>query len=351
MENNSIANKFSRLATRFKLSNYELSIYLTVLQHGKLTASEISEKAGVPQPRVYDTTRDLADQGLIELRDSRPIEALAINPEKTFEDTSSRLQELITDLNKKYEAPSRETEAVALISSRQTILRYLEEIIDQAEYELALSLTPEILAQFEDALKSKVDSNVIVDLLVSPSAELPSADEYDYAQVSTIARKRRGVTTPMVAVADGSYSMFTTRTALQTNDEYGVIFNRSELGFLVLGFLNTVIWPSSATLNKSEPDSLFPRRYATVRRCVRDIKDSDHALYATVRGRDVETGDYCQVSGKVIKSTLGRNNETAAITLDTENKQLDIGGQVATFEDIEAHQIAVGLKSPPKLLK
>jgi sugar-specific transcriptional regulator TrmB len=350
MSNEELSGNLALLGERFDFGEYEIEAYLAVLRHGKLTASEIAEQTDIPQPRVYDTVRSLADNGFVELRDSRPLEVLAIDPEEAFGSVRETLDDLVDDLEHQYTAPSRDAEAVALVTSRQTILRYVEDVIAQAEYELVLSLTPALLEKFEAEIRAKHDEGVNVELLVSPSADVPEPDEFDYTHVATVIRTRRGVTTPIVAVADGTYSVYTTRTALRSGgDDYGVIFNRSELGFLVLGFLNTVVWPSATTLAENYEERPFPRRYATIRRCVRDMEHSEGTFYATVAGRDVETGEYCTVEGEVVDVSVSANRQTAALTLDVDGESLAIGGQAAALEDIEAYELAVGRDEPPSL--
>jgi sugar-specific transcriptional regulator TrmB len=350
MTNDELSGTLALLGERFDFGEYEIEAYLAVLRHGKLTASEIAERTDIPQPRVYDTVRSLADNGFVELRDSRPLEVLAIDPEDAFGEMQTTLEDLVEGLEHQYQAPSRESEAVSLVSSRQTILRYVADIIDRAEFELVLSLTPELLGRFEEELAAKQDSGVTVELLLSPSVDVPGPEAFDYARVASVARTRRGVTTPVVAVADGSYSVYTTRTALQSGrDDYGVIFNRSELGALVLGFLNTVVWPSATTLVESADERPFPRRYATIRRCVRDLRHSEGTFYATVEGRDVDSGEFRTVQGEVVDVTGSAAQETAAITLDVDGDRLAVGGRAAALEDIEASEIAVDRDAPPSL--
>jgi sugar-specific transcriptional regulator TrmB len=349
MTDSDLPDHLAAFGERFDFGDYEVEAYLAVLRHGKLTASEIAEETDIPQPRVYDTVRSLADNGFVELRDSRPLEVLAIDPEETFDDVRTTLDALVDDLERTYTAPSREAEAVSLVTSRQTILRYLEDVITSAEYELVLSLTPDLLARFEDQLRAQQEAGVTIELLLSPTADTPDADEFEYTSVATVTRVRRGLTTPVVAVGDGAYSVYTTRTALASDDHYGVIFNRSELGFLVLGFLNTVIWPSSTTLVEQETARPYPRRYATIRRCVRDIEDGDGEFYASVRGRDVETGEFRTVEGEVVDMGVTTARETAAITLVVDGERVDVGGQAAALEDIEAYELVVDRDAPPGL--
>lgn len=371
MSDADIYRQLEVLGARFGFGEYEARAYVTILEHGSLTAPEVAEKADIPQPRVYDTVRSLADNGLIELHESRPMRAVAIDPEQAFTEVRSTLDDVVEDLTERFRTPVRDAELVSLVTSRQTVLRYIEDVISTAEYELVLALTPALLSRFEDALVECREAGVTIELLVAPETAIPGPDEYDYTRVATTARVRRGVTTPVVAVADGSYSVYAPRTALEgdSRDTYGVIFNRSELGFLVSAFLNTVVWPSAKTLTERRDDRHFPRRYATIRRCVEDLLGTDHRFpgaseshsgvsedesrdtdfYATVRGREVETGDRTTIRGRLVDLSLGTNRETAAITLETDEGLVDVGGQLAALEDIEAAELAVGRGEPPEL--
>ena len=337
-----------RVGDRFDLGEYEIEAYLAVLEHGELTASEIADRTEIPQPRVYDTVRSLSDRGLVELRESRPMKIVAVAPEDALGGVQQSLEDLISELDARYTAPARETEAVSLVKSRSTILRYVEEIIDGAEYELVLSLTPDLLRRFRADLAAAIDDGVSIDLLVTPAARAPDPAEFDYGEVSTIARARRGITTPVLAVADGNYSIYATQDALRDDRErYGVIFNRSALGFLVSGFFGTVLWSTAETLSAEGKRRPFPRRYASIRRAVKDVRELDGPFYASVSGRDVETGEPVLVEGTVETTTFKETEEVASLRLRTDDDVLDVGGLVASLEDVEAQEIILGRDGLP----
>ncbi|GAB3702325.1 TrmB family transcriptional regulator [Halorubrum pallidum] len=350
-----------RVGDRFNLGEYEIDAYLAVLEHGELTASDIADRTDIPQPRVYDTVRSLSDRGLVELRESRPMKIVAVDPEDAFGDLRSSFTEMVDELEARYTAPTRETEAVSLVKSRSTILRYVEEVIESAEFELAVSLTPGLLRRFRDDLAAKVSDGVSVELLVTPSSKAPDPDEFDYLEVATIARARRGITTPILAVADGEYSVYATQDALRDDRErYGVIFNRSALGFLVSGFFGTVLWTTAETLAADGMERPFPRRYASIRRAVKDIREFSDAsaegdaseaaeFYASVEGRDIETGESVTVSGRVVDLAFEDTEEVASLVVETEAGRVEIGGRVAALEDVEGQEIVIGRDGPPAL--
>ena len=340
-----------RVGDRFNLGEYEIDAYLAVLEHGELTAIDIADRTDIPQPRVYDTVRSLSDRGLVELRESRPMKIVAVDPADAFGELRSSFAEMVDELEARYTAPTRETEAVSLVKSRSTILRYLEEVIVGAEYELAVSLTPDLLRRFRGELARKVEEGVSVELLVTPAARAPDPAEFDYLDVATIARARRGITTPVLAVGDGDYSVYATQDALRDDRErYGVIFNRSALGFLVSGFFGTVLWTTAETVAAGGKARPFPRRYASIRRAVKDVREfDDEAFYATVEGRDIETGEPVTVRGRVVDIAFEDTEEVASLVVETDAGRVDIGGRVAALEDVEGQEIVIGRDQPPEI--
>jgi sugar-specific transcriptional regulator TrmB len=351
MTSDDLRVSIEQVGERFDLGEYEIDAYLTVLEHGDLTASQIADRTDIPQPRVYDTVRSLSDRGLVELRESRPMKVIAVDPQEAFSGIQSSLTDMVSELEARYTAPARETEAVSLVKSRSTILRYLEDVVAEAEFELALSLTPDLLERFREDLSAAIDDGVSVELLVTPAAEAPDPADFDYLDVATTARARRGITTPVIAVADGEYSIYATQDALRDDeDRYGVIFNRSALGFLVSGFFGTVLWTTAErTLAANGEDRPFPRRYASIRRCVKELQELDGDFYATIEGRDIETGAARVVDGEVVGFAFEGGERVAGMTIETDAGEVTVGGQVAALEDIEAHEIRVARGSPPEL--
>jgi len=349
MSGDDLHERLGAVAESLDLGDYEIAAYLAVLEHGSLTASEIAERTDVPQPRVYDTVRSLADRGLVELQESRPMRVVALDPEQAFSDIRGSIGELVSGLETRYTAPARDTEAAALVRSRATILRYVREVITGAEYELTLALMPGLLERFADDLADATDRGVTVELVVSPASEAPDPENFDYERVATAARGRRGITTPVLAVADGEYSVYTTQDAVEgSHDRYGVIFNRSDLGFLVSGFFGTVLWTTAdrELLAGGEAPG-FPRHYASIRRCVKDIRGVSDAVYVTVDGRDILTGEARTVRGRVVETEVSQDEEVATLVVGTDAGEVRVGGRVAAYEDVEAHEIRVGLGAPP----
>lgn len=351
MAEDDLARLIEDVGDLFDLSAYEIEAYLTVLERGSMSASSLAERTTIPQPRVYDTVRSLSQRGLVELHESRPMTVVALDPVDAFDGVNQTFEDLIDRLGRRYTAPGPDREAVSLVKSRATILRNVGEIIQSSEFDLSLSLTPTLLSRYEQPLRAARQRGVSIELLLAPAARAPAPEEFPYEQVATSVRARRGITTPVLAVGDGEHSVYATQDAIRgETDRYGVIFNRSELGFLIVGFFGTVLWTTADPLAEADGSISFPRRYASIRRCIKDLRGLDGPFFASVDGRWVDSGDSCQVRGEIEELAIRETAEVASFTLRTDDAELAVGGRLAAYEDVEAHEIVVDRGGPPGAL-
>lgn len=57
---------------KLKLSNYEINVYIALLNSKFLSARELIKKSGVPRGRIYNILLNLRTKGMVEIQDSRP---------------------------------------------------------------------------------------------------------------------------------------------------------------------------------------------------------------------------------------------------------------------------------------
>jgi sugar-specific transcriptional regulator TrmB len=332
------------ITRKFDFGEYEMAAYMTVLENGELTASEIGTRTDIPQTRVYDTVRDLESRGVVDIEETRPMRVIAVDPERAFDSVESTVTEIVDELRSRYSEPVWDGEAATLVRSRTSVLRYLDEIAELAEFELTLSLTPGLMSRMEKKLRARRQAGVHVAVLLSPARDVPDGDAFDYDAVANQVRVRRGVTSPIVAVADGGTSLFATREVLYDEESsYGAIFTRSMMGFLVYEFFDTMLWSTAEPLVEADSGPTFPRRYASVRKCIRDLRAADGVFRATVDGLDVLTGDPRRVDGTVVDTTFEGPGGVVSLTLEgeEESEEVTVGGRVASLEDVETREIRV----------
>jgi len=123
-----IVDKLSRY---LNLTSYEAKAYVTLLVHGPLSMSELSELSGVPRPKCYSVVKSLVLKGMVTLTPSRPMKCQSLSPSLAIK---NRLAQLAQDLeDKKASAESLLTllEAVSAQGPRQT--RRAEQVVSLIE--------------------------------------------------------------------------------------------------------------------------------------------------------------------------------------------------------------------------
>lgn len=136
--------KITELLKELGLKEYEAQVFvaLTRISHG--SAREISELSDVPRPRVYDAGEQLAERGLVEVRQSKPqiyraipvadaVEVLRKQYDERFETLANSLSEWESD-----SGPDETLTGVWSLTGSETIARRATEIVDAANDEVVV---------------------------------------------------------------------------------------------------------------------------------------------------------------------------------------------------------------------
>lgn len=150
-QNPDVLNSLRRLG----LNQYEAKAYFALATLGKSTAGELSERAELPRPRVYDVLSSLQDKGFVAVQNGRPVrysnlpllEALKtlkkqrqaqLSEELTkIEEVGSELSERIA-LSTAVEKPAGE-EFVWTLKGREAIYSKLASMIEGSRKHVVLS--------------------------------------------------------------------------------------------------------------------------------------------------------------------------------------------------------------------
>ena len=74
------------------LTTYEIKVYLSLLDIGSITASDISKKSGVPYSKIYEVLNTLEDKGWLESDSSRPQKFFPKSPLTALEAMRMRIE-------------------------------------------------------------------------------------------------------------------------------------------------------------------------------------------------------------------------------------------------------------------
>lgn len=86
------------------LNSYEEKIYICLVKYGPLSASQLHEKASIPQNRIYDTVVSLENRGFVEVQPTEPKLFKATEPKVVFQKEMQELKDRQEELQKIYES-------------------------------------------------------------------------------------------------------------------------------------------------------------------------------------------------------------------------------------------------------
>ena len=161
------------------LREYETRAYLTLLERGVMTASEISEHGGVPYSKVYETLNSLERKGWTEVERGRPSRYFPKAPSESLEAAKLRLEDMVNswkrvvmgELQPLYEKRElMEKPDIWILRGEFSILAKLREMLDAAHKELMVAV-PVFAKGFVDASASILgqvrDSGVRVQIMMT----------------------------------------------------------------------------------------------------------------------------------------------------------------------------------------
>ena len=130
------------------LNAYEIDTYITLLEGGKMTAMEISEKAQVPYSKIYEVLNSLKEKGWIKSGENRPTKYYPVPPlEATrfiklqLEDKYAVWENMVTEeLQPLYEQKEIvERPEMLILRGQQAVLTKLDEMLKRASKEIVIA--------------------------------------------------------------------------------------------------------------------------------------------------------------------------------------------------------------------
>jgi sugar-specific transcriptional regulator TrmB len=177
------------------LREYETRAYLTLLERGAMTASEVSEHGGVPYSKVYETLNSLERKGWIEVERGRPSRYFPKAPSESLEAAKLRLEDMVNswrrvvmgELQPLYEKRElMEKPDIWILRGEFSILAKLREMLDAAHKELMIAV-PVFAKGFVDASVSVLgqlrDSGVRVQIMMTEDENIKKISKVGEARV------------------------------------------------------------------------------------------------------------------------------------------------------------------------
>lgn len=337
------------------LSPYQAEAYVTVLELGSASATDIAESSAVPDPRIYDVLRDLEKEGYIETYEQDSLHARAYSPEGVLEDLRSRaerFQGAADEIEERWEDPAMDTHTVNFVKRIDTVLEKAETMIDAAETQIQVALSIGQFERLRPALQRARDRGVHVRMALhaDDAAQLP--EEGVLSRVATEVHYRT-LPMPFVALIDRTATCFAPHDL--SMNRYGIIVEDRTHAYVFHWFFMAGIWESTEELYVVD-DVGLPRTYADVRNCIYDVApllEDGATIEATIDAFDVDTGGAVELSGtisEVIYPSVEALPEDvpfvylggqATMLIDTDDGVHHVGGWGAVIEEYEATRIVI----------
>jgi len=144
----SISEEAKKILRELGLTEYESRGYLSLLERGVLTASEVSEYSNVPYSKIYEALNSLERKGWIETRRGRPSRYYPKSPSEALGAVKLRLEgkikswekTVLNELQPLYEKREiREKPDIWVLRGEFNILAKLQEMLGKAKSELMIA--------------------------------------------------------------------------------------------------------------------------------------------------------------------------------------------------------------------
>lgn len=145
----SISDKTRKALERIGLTSYEIRTFATLLKSGEMTASDASQKSGVPYSKIYEVLGTLEGKGWIGSDDSRPTIYFAKSPstgvETTRQETEAEFARnqsvILNELMPLYEkSGTSEKPDIWVLSGAANIAAKILEMVDTCRSEVMIAL-------------------------------------------------------------------------------------------------------------------------------------------------------------------------------------------------------------------
>lgn len=344
------------------LSPYQAEAYVTVLDLGAASATTVAEASGVPDPRIYDVVRSLAEEGYVETYEQGSLHVRAHSPADVLSDLRSRATRLVDaadEIERRWERPPPASNEASIVTRFETVLDRARGFLREAEFQAQLSLSPEQFADLRPTLERAHERGVNVRLSIhtGPDGADDPGDLLDaetLADVCTEAR-HRPLPAPFIVLVDRTRACFGPHTA--SVNQYGVLVDDRTHAYVFHWYFLTCLWEVWDPIYATPTIGSLPAEYVDIRQCIREIEPllaEGRQIVARVEGYATETGDRRDLMGQITEVSypgdrgvgaepipLAELAGQAMFTLETDERTHRVGGWGAILEPIEATRVTI----------
>jgi sugar-specific transcriptional regulator TrmB len=179
-----LSDKARKAMETLGLTDYEIRVYLSLLNDGTMTAQELSKKSGVPYSKIYEVIGKLEEKGWLDSDSSRPTKFYPKSPSTALEAMRMRIENqvkeneniLVQELMSVYEKTGvKEKPEIWVLRGLFNIAAKVKEIMQNCEKELLLALpaaAESVAKPLQPTLRMLHERGIKIIVLASESATM-----------------------------------------------------------------------------------------------------------------------------------------------------------------------------------
>jgi sugar-specific transcriptional regulator TrmB len=182
----SISDKTRKSLDKIGLTSYEIRTFTALLKAGEITASELSQKSGVPYSKIYEVLGTLEEKGWAGSDDSRPTKYFAKSPATALDTTKQKKEQdfkenqniILNELIPLYEkSGTSERPDIWVLSGTVNIASKVLEMVELCKNEVLIAIpkaSEDLVKQALPKLRLLHDKGVDVTILTSDNLDKES---------------------------------------------------------------------------------------------------------------------------------------------------------------------------------
>jgi len=179
-----LSDKARRAMESLGLTDYEIRVYISLLNEGTMTAQELSKKSGVPYSKIYEVVGRLEEKGWLESDSGRPTKFYPKSPSTALEAMRMRIESqvkenenvIVQELMSLYEKSGvKEKPEIWVLRGLYNIAAKVKEIIQNCDRELLVALpaaAESVAKPLQPAFRDLHERGVKITVLASESATM-----------------------------------------------------------------------------------------------------------------------------------------------------------------------------------
>jgi sugar-specific transcriptional regulator TrmB len=181
-----ISDKTKKALEKIGLTSYEIRTFTALLKSEEQTASEISQKSGVPYSKIYEVLGTLEEKGWIGTDNSRPTKYFGKSPATGLETTKQKIENdfldnqsvILNELVPLYEkSGTSEKPDIWVLSGSVNIAAKILEMVESCRNEVMIAVPEageELVKQALPKLRALHDKGVDITILTSDKIDKES---------------------------------------------------------------------------------------------------------------------------------------------------------------------------------